>query len=153
MSARYGLPIERFERQIARSDSCWLWRGLIGGDGYGKFYADGRTMHAHRWYWMHLNGELNRRQLVLHKCDNPLCVNPDHLFIGSDADNMADKVAKQRQARGNRSGQAKLTEEIVLSLRRQHAEKPVIFRHEARKYGVTEVALARAIKGQTFTHV
>lgn len=151
---RYGTTIERFERQVTKTaDGCWIWSGAVGVDGYGKFFGDGRLLHAHRWYWMHLRGQLPSSISVLHRCDTPLCVNPDHLFTGTTADNMADKVKKQRQARGSRNGRAKLTEAIVLDARRERNEAGTSFARLAAKYGVSKVAMRNAVTGKAYAHL
>lgn len=87
---------------------CWTWTGATKRSGYGQFSAGHRTMNASRWSWVFANGEVPDGMHVLHRCDEPACVNPNHLFLGTHLDNMRDKVAKGRQARtGNRVSAAK----------------------------------------------
>ena len=83
-------------------------------------------MRAHRLAWMIYHGPLTSKQHVLHKCDNPLCVNPDHLFIGNQRENMADMKAKGRQTKGEAHGQAKLTETQVIAIRTDHRKQAEI---------------------------
>lgn len=88
---------------------CWLWTGAVQGYGYGDTssrLAPNRL--AHRWSWLLHHGEIPHDLCVLHKCDVRRCVRPTHLFLGTQADNIADKVAKGRQARGERNGNARL---------------------------------------------
>lgn len=95
---------QRFWRQIEKSDGCWNWAGLRNKFGYGRLTSSGkgaRDLVAHRVSWEFHHGQIPNDLCVLHKCDNPPCVNPDHLFLGTKADNNADKVAKDRQARGD----------------------------------------------------
>jgi len=112
-----GLSVdERFDLQVVRRDGCWGWRGSKDQDGYPSFRAtfDGVTYNrAHRYSYVRHTGEHPGSSQVLHSCDNPTCCNPDHLFLGTCADNMADKVAKGRTrvVRGEASGRSKLSEQ------------------------------------------
>lgn len=126
-----GLPAEeRYRLQTRKVDGCWKWRGAKDRDGYGIFDAEWKGVRytkAHRFsYAFHLGEDPGLRQ-VLHRCDNPECTNPEHLFLGSNADNMADKIAKGRArvARGEESGPAILSESqarAILADPRPYAE-------------------------------
>jgi hypothetical protein len=99
MNTAPGIPLlTRFEMQhIPEPNSgCWLWLGATSPSGYGNIYAFGSSLRAHRASWVIFRGAIPAGMHVLHKCDTPSCVNPDHLFLGSHADNMADKVRKGR---------------------------------------------------------
>jgi HNH endonuclease len=98
MSKRRTTPVEeRFERYFERKPGCWLWTGSTGSKGYGQINrGDGRPERAHRVAWMKFRGPIPDGLHVLHRCDNPGCVNPDHLFLGTDGDNMYDKTSKGR---------------------------------------------------------
>jgi hypothetical protein len=94
---------DRFWEKVAKSTSsgCWEWRSSIRGNGYGAFFTnligEGRKCHgAHRFSWTLVNGPIPEGMWVLHKCDNRICVNPDHLFIGDRVDNMNDCASKGR---------------------------------------------------------
>ena len=90
---------ERFWKFILKEDSCWLWMGTTNGDGYGRFKIAGRLVGAHRFsYYLH-KGPVGDRQ-VLHTCDRPNCVNPEHLFLGTHSDNMKDMYDKRRHGNG-----------------------------------------------------
>lgn len=90
---------ERFWAKVDKSNGCWLWRAARNRGGYGIFENGRRTLYAHR-YALELNGTpVPDGLFALHRCDNPPCVRPDHLFVGSLADNVADMVQKGRQAR------------------------------------------------------
>jgi hypothetical protein len=91
------MTISEFWANVQKGDGCWLWTGAINGPGYGSLRLDGqpKSVFAHRLAWQLANGAMPNG-LVLHKCDNPRCVNPDHLFIGTYTDNQRDCVRKGR---------------------------------------------------------
>ena len=97
---------------------CWLWTGCANALGYGVCMLRGRRL-AHRAWWAHANGlaDVPRGLVVRHRCDNPACVNPQHLETGSMADNPADMVARGRSRRGERNPLSRLTTEAVLAIR------------------------------------
>lgn len=139
---------ERFWEKVDRSggdDACWIWTGAIISTGYGSIRIDGRGKLSHRISWELVNGSIPQNKLVLHKCDNPPCVNPEHLFIGTYLDNVVDMYAKRR-------GRAKLTEEKVKEIRRRRAggESRVVL---SREYGVTHAAIYLIDTGKNWAHV
>jgi hypothetical protein len=87
---------EKFDRHYEKTDSCWNWLGSLDRYGYGKFRIGNRTFKAHRYSYQHYYGDFDESFHVLHHCDNPRCVNPHHLFLGTNRDNVADRTAKKR---------------------------------------------------------
>lgn len=86
-------------------------------DGYGGFWLNGKSHPAHRISWEFTNGAIPGGKKILHTCDNPPCVNPSHLFVGTHADNVADRVSKGRSAVGERNGRSKLNEDEVKKIK------------------------------------
>lgn len=137
-------------------DECWLWKGPKTDAGHGFFYGalciDGKPWRAHRLMWTLANGPIPPKMHICHHCDVPLCCNPAHLFLGTNADNMADRNSKQRQARGEKQALAKLTEESVSFIRstysrgdKQSGVKPL-----ARRFGVTPRTIRDVVRGVTW---
>lgn len=110
----------RFWRNVDRTSllGCWEWTGYRQ-EGYGHVFDGIRDRPAHRVSWELHNGPIPDGMVCRHDCDNPGCVNPAHLRIGTHADNIADKVARNRQAKGEGNGRARLTAPQVLEIRRR----------------------------------
>jgi hypothetical protein len=147
---------DRFWEKVQKTDDCWNWIGQLDRKGYGTLGSggrEGRMTHAHRIAWAILIGDIPDRMNVLHKCDNRRCVNPDHLFLGTNADNMKDKIAKGRQTRGSNCPSAKLTEEKVIEIRRRYAAGEMDQAALAWEYGVGLATICEAISGKTWGHV
>ena len=133
-------------------NGCWIWNGALFKTGYGSFWFDGQNRLAHRIsYQIYIDQNLNDKH-VLHKCDNRKCVNPIHLFLGTELDNHRDKVIKGRSARGIRNGSAKLTDKDVIEIRILY---PVVksMRKLCDMYNVTRTAIRRVVRYTGWKHV
>jgi len=88
--------VNRFWRSVAITKSCWIWRGGKRSPRYGGFFTEYGNEYVHRAAWRLMRGRIPEGRKILHTCDNGFCVNPDHLFLGSQRDNMADCIGKGR---------------------------------------------------------
>lgn len=91
----HGIP-EHFWEKVNKTETCWVFIGCCDKHGYGRYRNKNVNYKAHRFVWIRIRGPIKEKLQVLHKCDNPPCVNPDHLFLGTQRDNMLDCVAKGR---------------------------------------------------------
>lgn len=138
--------MDRFWKKTeSDQNGCLLWTAGRFKDGYGGFYIKGSMHRAHRVSWEISCGVIPDGLQVLHSCDNPLCVNPEHLFLGSPDDNMKDMSKKFRGGRG----QAKLTETDVAAIRSSRE----IAKELGRKYNVTESTICYVRRGDTWKGV
>ena len=138
--------------RLSGTDECWLWQGGITEKGYGTMWVNRRNVRAHRIAWELVNGPIPDGQCCLHKCDRRLCVNPSHLFLGNNADNVADMVAKNRQAKGAATGHTKLTECDVLVIRERLASGETQ-ESIASDFGVGQSSISCVALGLTWKHV
>lgn len=122
-SQRFGKSLsERFWSRVDTSDDCWVWIGAKQDLGYGIIEDDaGVTRRATHVAWEVTYGSIPDGMRLLHRCDNPPCVRPDHLFLGTQADNVDDMIAKGRNQHGETAAIAKLTEANVIEIRRRVA--------------------------------
>lgn len=158
---------EKFWAKVDRNgglESCWLWTCGLGRGGYGKAKYRGRTVSAHRLAWELTNGSVPIGRQLNHSCDNRRCCNPSHLSVGTQAQNIAEAVARGRMARGDRqglrvhpesrphgerNGSAKLVAAEVLAIR-QSAERACRL---AAAYGVSVTAVRFIRARRTWTHI
>ena len=140
-----------FWSRVAITEGCWLWCGPVDSSGYGKLRIRFGFESAHRMAWRVTHGPIPRGQFVLHRCDTPPCVRPDHLFLGTQGDNMRDMVQKgrARPRSGEANGQAKLTEADALAIvTALQAPRYGLYSELARKYGVTSSLIRRIARGE-----
>lgn len=145
----------RFWSKVDKADShggCWLWVGGKSKNGYGKFWCEGRMTCAHRVSYVLAHGHISDGLHVLHSCDNPACVNPIHLFLGTPANNMKDKVQKSRQQRGEAVPQSKLTVEDIRDLRLRR-EQGALLRELGALFGISESTASCIVNRVTWRHV
>jgi hypothetical protein len=137
------------------NSGCWIWLGAIKWNGYGAVRINKKTIHAHRAAYIAATGENPPPQVdVCHRCDNRLCVNPDHLFAGTRQINVDDCVTKGRfkylrNGKGELAPAAKLTEEDIIAIRADTRSNRVV----ARAYGVHHGTIIFIRKRKTWTHI
>lgn len=181
-----AIPLEqRFWTNVQKSDECWIWTGLTDNDGYGLVWGGpsvGQSLRAHRVAYEMTYGPIPQGMVVCHRCDNPPCIRPDHLFLGTVADNNADAQSKGRLATGERSGlhthperrsfgdangsrrfperlrrgeavtNSKLTEAQVVEIRARYANGESQT-SIARAFGIAPTNVARIVKREGWKHV
>jgi hypothetical protein len=144
---------------IASKDECWYWKGpYINNRGYGYTEIRQERVEAHRFYWELFYGKIPDGLCVLHKCDNRLCVNPYHLFLGTPKDNSEDAIRKGRTCKGEKNGKSKLTKEQVLKIKHEYvpgsrckkgrASIKGNGKELAKKYGISICHLRKIIYGK-----
>lgn len=151
---------DRFWPKVEKSDGCWIWTGCRCNRGYGQIGTGGKTAHttAHRVSYELNKGPIPDGMHVLHSCDNPPCVRPDHLFLGTHTDNMRDMWAKQRGRCdgagkvGSKNPRSVLTEEVVAEIRRM-ATSGAKHKAIAEIFGVTRQAISYVVRRETWKHV
>jgi hypothetical protein len=149
---------QRFWSKVDIKDlnECWEWKASCFHNGYGQFGLNYKMVRTNRLAWELVHGPIPEGMCVLHHCDNPKCCNAkntkDHLFLGTNQDNIDDKVNKNRQAHGENHGSVKLTEEQVLEVRRLRKEG-YKQRELADMFGVSQVQIHNIINRKQWRHV
>jgi hypothetical protein len=150
--------IDRFWKYIEKKDGCWIWRGGLNSMGYGQFHiGNGKMALCHRLSWVVHRGPIDGDLCILHKCDNPKCVNPDHLFIGTMKDNMQDKANKKRNLKniGEYSCQHKLTDCEATEIRKlyKRATRNFNIQSLAKKYNIGQTTVWEILNGRAWKHL
>lgn len=163
---------ETFKRSLVqrtdRSSGCWVWRGLPNKGGYVRTSLRGVCMYVHRASWVFHNGPIPDGMLVCHKCDNPPCCNPEHLFLGTHKDNANDAAFKGRLMSGDKSWtrhnpeklrrgeahhNAKLNKDLVLEIRSLYSSGEHGKRALARRFCLDKSTISSVVSGKTWRHV
>jgi hypothetical protein len=143
---------DRFWSKVWKGPDCWLWLAAYGREGYGLFQIgvkSNRMIVASRQSWIMAYGPIPEGMLVCHHCDNPQCVRPDHLFLGTRADNNADMVRKGRQVRGERHASTRLTDDQVRAIR----TSPETARVVAAQFNTSLRSVRDIRQGRTWRHL
>lgn len=151
MPGRGKSPTERLDMHTDKSGECWIFTG--SGQVYGKLDVNGRSVSAHRMAYERANGPVPSGLVVRHKCDNTKCVRASHLELGTNADNSRDMTDRERQARGERQGSAKLTEAQVLEIRNIAAGGNVRHSLIAKQFGVSQAQIGHIVTGRRWKYL
>ena len=152
--------LERIADKISfdKTTGCWNWEASTrNAAGYGQIRYEGKMRLAHRVSWEAFNDKIPDGIFVCHKCDNPRCVNPDHLFLGTNQDNMNDMKAKGRSKGGSPFGesnhQSKLTEEEVKKIRDLYSTKQYTQKELASSFGVERTCISKVVLYKRWANV
>jgi hypothetical protein len=151
----------QFWKKALLGDGCWEWQGVRNprSTGYGQLKRNGKTLRAHRIAYEDWYGPIPAGMGVLHRCDNPPCIRPDHLFLGTPLDNAVDRNSKgrwtgerfscppERRRRGEEHPNAKLTREQVAAIRHRYAAGDVTYKALADEFGVSKSLVAQLVRG------
>lgn len=140
-------------RRAAWEGECMVWTGARNDAGYGQIVHEGRVWYAHRLAYAIVHGPIPDGMYVCHTCDNPPCIRAEHLFLGSNADNQRDALAKGRRPVGERHHNAKLTPTAVRAIRARYAASGVSQRRLAAEYGVGQDVISRIVSGRGWRSV
>lgn len=154
--ATSGSLEERFWAKVQKSETgCWLWTGMVNEHGYGRLRgpAGERGVYAHRLSYTLAYGPIADDAHVCHRCDNPPCVRPDHLWLGNQRANNTDRDHKGRGHRGERTGGVELTARQVQAIRAARATGTISNRALARAYGVSHSTVDDVVNRHTWAHV
>jgi hypothetical protein len=140
------IRVEALSEQL--DNGCWKWVGSVANSGYGLAQSSQlkKVVSAHRLSYMAFKGEIPERMVVAHACDNPLCVNPDHLWLATHAENSADMVKKGRSAKHEKCGKSKLNEKQVQFIR----ESNLSHRKLGEMFGVSHANIGYIKRGATW---
>jgi len=145
LSYNYNME-ERFWSKvlIKEPDECWIWTAFIDRHGYGRFYVDGEMMQTHRIAYTLTHGPIPPGMEVCHKCDNPQCCNPNHLFLGTHADNMLDMRQKKRAR--TLATKVKVTRTLKKQIREAYENEDTTIASLAERFGVHITTVATLLR-------
>ena len=148
MSKRYGTTEDRFYSYVVFGPDCWEWRGPTS-EGYGRLRVGDKRVRAHRFAYEREYGSIPPGLVVRHRCDNPLCVNPNHLEVGTHAENVRDMDERNRRSVGVQRPGSKLREDEVAEIR----ASSLTHRDLGRQFGVSHCVIGRIKRGEDWKHV
>jgi hypothetical protein len=154
LSNRNKTLAERLWEDVDRREEheCWEWQGNRTNKGYGRFNYLKKTYFTHRVAWELHNGTIPDGMVICHRCDNRSCCNPAHLFLGTQSENVADMIHKDRNARGKRNTNAKLVDSDIVAIR-QLADAGVTVSSIAEQYGIAYQTVRRIVRRSGWKHV
>lgn len=132
--------IHRFWSKVNKTENentCWEWQASTFRNGYGHFFINGKMASSHRVAWLMTYGAIPETMYICHRCDNRKCCNPNHLFLGTHAENQRDMAMKHRSPHGEKHKNAKLTAEQVENMRMLYRSGGITYRELAAKFGMS----------------
>lgn len=145
---------ETFWDLVEKTAGCWEWKGtIVGPMGYGQIRYKTKITKAHRLAYEFAHGQIPSGLCVCHTCNNPKCVNPSHLFLGTISENNIDRHNKGRTPKGEAAGSAILTEKQVIEIRQKYNPPNITYETLSVEYGVARNTIAQIIFGATWKHV
>ena len=146
---------DKFWGNVKKSNGCWIWTGCVDDRGYGRFCLNGKGERAHRVAYTISVGKIKEGLCVCHHCDNPICVNPDHLFTGTHAMNMQDKINKGRSNSpiGEAHGSSKLSTDEVKEIKLHLKNGGITQAKLAEMYGISDSGISEINTGKRWSHV
>lgn len=145
--------LERLMKHVDVGNGCWLWTASHDRDGYGNVQIDYKLHRAHRAMYELVVGGIPEGMQVLHRCDNPACVRPGHLWLGTNDENMLDKKNKMRAPHGDGHVKSKLNSTLVREMRAEYVRGYSSISDIAHKYKISISAASNAINGKTWATV
>lgn len=141
---------ERFSKKVQKGDYCWNWIAARNKLGYGVISYKGRPVLAHRLSFLLFKGEIPQGYCVCHTCDNPICVKPEHLWLGTHKENMRDKALKgrARSPKGEEKPNAKLTRELVKDMRNLYSTGEFSHNSLAETFNVSKATVYYVVNGK-----
>lgn len=157
---KFGTSLDEIKRRflshlVNADNGCKIWTGSLNSRGYGRlsFGRKWRSVEAHRVSYVLFRGDIPGGLLVLHRCDNPPCCNPGHLFLGTNDQNIRDAVIKKRFPYGEQSFKAKLSDKDALTIRDLYAGGTVTHRELAERFGVVKSTIHCLLLRKTWRHI
>lgn len=145
------VPIEkRFWKYVKKTSNCWNWIGGINKFGYGRIALKPKVLLVHRFSYELHKGNIPYDRYVLHSCDNPKCVNPAHLYLGTYKDNSRDMYSRGRAVLGENRSQAKLKNDQAKEIRELYKTGNYSHRGLASKYNISSAAVFNIIHNKTY---
>lgn len=146
--------IDWFNKSVDKSnlEGCWIWNGYKMKSGHGQYSFNGDNVYTHRFAYLIANPEFDQTLHICHKCDNPSCVNPSHMFLGTQSDNSKDMVSKKRYAVGQAVG-GHLSDEDVIEIRRMYKTGLYTQKTIGKKFNTHPGQISKIITGRRWGHL
>lgn len=147
---------DRFWSRVNKTDTCWIWTGTsLAVGGYGYISHKRKMYRAHRLSYEWTKGSIPKGMFICHTCDNPKCVKPEHLFLGTPADNVHDMIKKGRDTKavGEKASKSKLTPIQVLEIVELFPKPGISYAEMGRRYGVKHSSIINIVRGKSWRHI